>query len=51
MFIRSVSVSAGPVTLALQGPGELCEFALVVDHVQILNVESDVAGTPARQRV
>jgi len=37
--------------LALQAPGERRESALVVDDVQVLHVESDVAGTPARQGV
>ena len=37
------------LALALQSPGELCESALVVDHTQVLDVQPDVAGTPARQ--
>lgn len=37
--------------LAFYRPWQLCELALVVDHLQVLDVVSDVAGTPQREGV
>lgn len=35
-----------PPFLTFQRPRELREFALVVDHLQVLDVMPDVAGAP-----
>lgn len=40
-----------PLVLALHRPRQLCEFALVVDHLQVLDIVADVAGAPQRESV
>lgn len=42
----SVSLPQLPCVLAFDGSRQLGEFALVVSHLQVLNVVTDVAGTP-----
>lgn len=50
-YTLTVFVHLQLAVLAFCCPRQLCEFALVVDHLQVLNVVSDVAGISQREAV